>query len=322
MSKVDLFLQSYCYRHHYLHRPDYDVFTFLDRAAADGYTGVSINMNGPNYRQLSGTSPEHIRKVRDRLEANRLRCDIETSGTDEAHLTTILKVCEVMGVEQARTYMRHDGTPAETVARTIADLRRAAPMYRKAGIALLLENHEDFTGAELATIMRGVACEPVGALFDYGNSMMVAEQPETALEAMLPFIRSVHLKDHACRKLPDGTVEILGVPIGSGVLPIADLTQRLVANGLDRILLSNVWAYRCPVRDWRGGAQWGEGVFRGDTSGHSPMIRPWDAPIWEKNDVRRLLTLEEEAIIWAQTWLRQMLKEIGVAVVDRGVSRG
>ena len=111
MSKIDLFLQSYCYRHHYLHRPDYDVFTFLDRAAADGFTGVSINMNGPNYRQLSGTSPEHIRRVRDRLEANKLRCDIETSGTDDAHLTTILKVCETMGVEQARTYMRHAGTP-------------------------------------------------------------------------------------------------------------------------------------------------------------------------------------------------------------------
>jgi sugar phosphate isomerase/epimerase len=317
MSRVDLFLQSYCYRHHYLHQPGYDVFAFLDRAAADGYTGVSINMNGPNYRQLSGTSPEHIRRVRDRLEANRLRCDIETSGTDAAHLTTILRVCAVMGVEQARTYMRHDGSPDETVARTIGDLRNAAPMYRKAGIALLLENHEDFTGAELATIMRGVDAEPVGALFDYGNSMMVAEQPETALEAMLPFIRSVHLKDHACRKHADGTVEILGVPIGSGVLPIAELTRRLVANGLDRILLSNVWAYRCPVRDWRGGAQWGEGVFRADTSEQTPMLRPWDAPAWEKTDKPRLLALEEAAIVWAQTWLRNMLKEIGIAVVAR-----
>ena len=33
MSTVDLFLQSYCYRHHYLHQPGYDVFAFLDRAA-------------------------------------------------------------------------------------------------------------------------------------------------------------------------------------------------------------------------------------------------------------------------------------------------
>jgi sugar phosphate isomerase/epimerase len=318
MSQVDLFLQSYCLRHHYLHQPGYDVFTFLDRAAADGFTGVSINMNGPNYRQLSGTSPDHIRKVRDRLEANKLRCDIETSGTDEAHLTTILKVCEMLGVEHARTYMRHAGTPAETVRQTIADLRDAAPMFRNAGIELLLENHEDFTGAEMAEIMRGVDMAPVGALFDYGNSMMVAEQPETALEAMLPFIRSVHLKDHACRRHPDGTVEILGVPIGSGVIPIADLTRKLIAYGLDRILLSNVWAYRCPMRDWRGGAKWGEGVFRADTTPQTQTMRPWDAPEWEKGDVPRLLGFEDEAMVWAQKWLRNMLKEIGVEVVSRG----
>jgi hypothetical protein len=148
--------------------------------------------------------------------------------------------------------------------------------------------------------------------------MMVAEQPETALEAMLPFIRSVHLKDHACRRHPDGTVEILGVPIGSGVLPIADLTRRLVANGLDRILLSNVWAYRCPVRDWRGGAKWGEGVFRGDDRAFDPVMRPWDAPGWEKSDPAHLVALEEEAVRWAQTWLRKTLKEIGVEIVTPG----
>jgi hypothetical protein len=107
------------------------------------------------------------------------------------------------------------------------------------------------------------------------------------------------------------------VPIGSGVLPIADLTRRLVANGLDRILLSNVWAYRCPVRDWRGGAKWGEGVFRGDDRAFDPVMRPWDAPDWEKSDPAHLVALEEEAVRWAQNWLRKTLKEIGVEVVAR-----
>jgi sugar phosphate isomerase/epimerase len=317
MSKVDLFLQSYCYRHHYLHQPGYDVFAFLDRAAADGYTGVSINLNGPNYRQLSGTSAQHLRRVRSRLEANKLRCDLESSGTDAAHFTEMLGVCDILGVEQLRTYMRYAGSPQETVRRTIADLRAAAPRFKAANTVLLLENHEDFTGAEMAEIMRGVEAEPVGALFDYGNSMMVAEQPETALDAMLPFIRSVHLKDHACRRHPDGTVEILGVPIGSGVLPIAALTRRLVQNGLDRILLSNVWAYRCPVRDWRGGAKWGEGVFRGDERPLDPVMRPWDAPDWEKSDPAHVVVLEEEAVRWAQNWLRRTLQDIGVEVVSR-----
>jgi hypothetical protein len=47
------------------------------------------------------------------------------------------------------------------------------------------------------------------------------------------------------------------------------------------------------------------------------MLRPWDAPDWEKNDVALLLRLEDEALVWAQAWLRNMLKEIGVKVVVR-----
>jgi len=47
-------------------------------------------------------------------------------------------------------------------------------------------------------------------------------------------------------------------------------------------------------------------------------MRPWDAPIWEKSDPVHLVTLEEEAVRWAQTWLRNMLKEIGVSTVSRG----
>jgi hypothetical protein len=47
------------------------------------------------------------------------------------------------------------------------------------------------------------------------------------------------------------------------------------------------------------------------------MMRPWDAPDWEKNDVALLLKLEEEALVWAQAFLRNMLKEIGVDVVAR-----
>ncbi|NJM92449.1 MAG: hypothetical protein HC861_07335 [Rhodospirillaceae bacterium] len=91
MTTIDLFQQSYSYKHHYLHLPGYDVFVFLDKAAADGFTGVSININGPNYRQLSGASAAHQRKVGARLRELRLRCDLETSGTELAHLKTILE---------------------------------------------------------------------------------------------------------------------------------------------------------------------------------------------------------------------------------------
>ena len=144
------YLQSYCLRHHYDHARGFDVFAFLDRAAAGGYDGVSININGPGYRQLSGTSAAHQRAVRDRLDELGLGCDLETSGTGEAHLEEILTVCAVLGAQRLRTYMRHAGTVDETIARTVIDLRVIAAACAAYGVDLLLENHEDFTGAERA----------------------------------------------------------------------------------------------------------------------------------------------------------------------------
>ena len=106
---------------------------------------------------------------------------METSGTESAHLESILEVCANLGVEQLRTYMRHAGSVAETVDRTMADLRVAGPVFERAGVRLMLENHEDFTGAEMAAILAAVDHPWVGALYDYGNSMMVGKEPMTAM---------------------------------------------------------------------------------------------------------------------------------------------
>ncbi len=315
---IQLLLQSYCYRHHYLHAPGYDVFAFLDRAAADGFTGVSININGPNYRQLSGMSLDHQQAVGRRLSELALTCDLETSGTDLPHLQTMIAVCQRLGVGQLRTYMRHGGTVEETIARTIADLRVAGPHFERAGIPLLLENHEDFTGAEMAAILSAVDHPFVGALFDYGNSMMVGEEPLTALAAMLPYIRSVHLKDHACRGASGAERRILGVPLGSGVLPIAETTRRLVAAGLDRIILSSVWAYQSPLRAWRGDGVWGEGVFRPESGPFDALQRPWEVEALAVADPARLVSLEAAAVQQGQAWLRAELRRLSIDVARRG----
>ncbi len=293
------YLQSYSLRHHYAHAPGFGVFDVLGRAAADKYDGVSININGPGYRQLSGTSPEHVARVRERLEELGLECDLETSGTGRAHLEEILGVCDALGARRLRTYMRHDGSIDEAIARTVADLREIAPTCAGHGIELLLENHEDFTGAELATILDAVDHPAIAALFDFGNSMMVGEDPGVALDAILPHARSAHLKDHACVQGDDGQPWVLGVPIGSGVLPIAELTRRLAAAGCQVVIVSSVWAYRAPVRSWRGGGRPGAGVFRVEEPPFDPLLRPW-------NDMAaaRLVELEAEALALGESWLR------------------
>ena len=92
---------------------------------------------------------------------------------------------------------------------------------------------------------------------------------------------------------------MLGVPIGSGVLPIADLTRRLAAGGCEVVIVSSVWAYRAPVRSWRGGAEPGTGVFRVEEPPFDPLLRPW-----EPMEPARLVRLEAEALDLGESWLR------------------
>lgn len=316
MKPVHLFQQSYSYRFHYLHQPGFDVFSFLDMAAADGFTGVSINTNGPNYRQLSGTSPQHFAAVRRCLERHRLLCDLETSDTAPAHMAAMLDVCTALGARQLRTYMRHQGSVAETIAGTIADLRIVARLAEQAGVRVLLENHEDFTGPELAEILAAVDNPWVGALFDYGNSMMLGEEPLTALKAIKPFVRSAHLKDHACAVV-DGEWWILGTPLGDGVLPIMEITQELVAAGLDQIILSSVWAYKAPLRARRGDAVLGQGVFRASPPPFDPLLCPFDSAALAESDPGRLVMLEAEAARRGQDWLRRALARAGIQLARR-----
>jgi sugar phosphate isomerase/epimerase len=320
MARIHLFQQSYSYRYHYLYQPGFDVFSFLDIAAAEGFTGVSINANGANYRQLSGTSPDHFRAVERRLKDLSLICDLETSDTAPAHMATMLRVGQAVGAEQLRTYMRHDGSVDETITRTIRDLKTVAGMAAQAGIRVLLENHEDFTGPELATILAEVDSPWIGALYDYGNSMMLGEQPLTALTSILPFVRSAHLKDHACiasADSPDGTFWILGVPIGCGTLPIIETTRRLVAAGLDRIIMSSVWGYHATIHDHRGDGVVGQGAFAMTRPPFDDLRCPVRADQLAREDPAKLVALEKNAVRIGQTWLRQALADMGVEVMRR-----
>ena len=187
------------------------------------------------------------------------------------------------------------GTRAPSTRRSrrpIADLRAIAPVCAAHGVDVLLENHEDFTGAELATILDAVGHPAVGALFDYGNSMMVGEEPAVALDAILPHARSAHLQGPRLRRRAGRRAWVLGVPIGSGALPIADLTRRLAAPA------ARSWSCRASGRTGRQCARGVAAPSRGRASSASskppfdPLLRPWDADACRT----RLVELEAEAL--------------------------
>ncbi len=238
MTTPRLFLHAWSFRFRLRHDPGFAFAELVDRAVADGFSGVGINFNGPQGQFLDVDRPAQVEASAALLRARGLDCDLETTGTDPRHLAAQLDLAAALGAGHLHTYSTHHGRRADMVDATIRDLTAIGPIAEDRGVPVLLENHEEFTGVEIARILEAVAHPFVGALFDYGNSMMVREDPLAALEAMLPWTRGAHLKDHVVMD-----ERVCGVPIGEGVLPIGEITRRLTAAGMTRIAFENVWSY-------------------------------------------------------------------------------
>jgi sugar phosphate isomerase/epimerase len=249
MKRISLHVHSFAMRFHLRYRAEtgYDVFAYMDEMAARGFTGVNVSANGPGFRDLCGTTDEHFGVVRATAERLGLRLELDTSDTRVDHMTRMIGVAAACGADTLRTYTKYDAPLADVVQWTIRDLRAVAEVAERAGVLVVLENHEDFTGPVLADILSTVDHPSVRALYDYGNSQMVGEEPFAALDAMAPFIARVHAKDHVLLQGPDGPV-VQGVPFGAGNLDVLGTTDRLYAAGVRRFCYENVWAYRAPVQ--------------------------------------------------------------------------
>ena len=77
---------------------------------------------------------------------------------------------------------------------------------------------------------------------------MVGEDPMVALDAMLPYIKTVHIKEHAVIE-HNGRIWIQGLPFGEGFLPIIEQTDLIYDSGLRRFCFENVWGYVAPLID-------------------------------------------------------------------------
>ena len=251
MKQISLHVHSFSLRHALRHRAitGYDVFAYIDEMAQRGFTGVNVSANGPALRDLCGETADHYARVRDAASDRGMRFELDTSDTRPEHMARMIDIARACGADTLRTYTKYQGMGSldEIVAWTIADLSVVGPIAADAGVLVVLENHEDFTGPVLARILGEVDHPSVRALYDYGNSQMVGEDPFDALAAMAPFIERVHGKDHVMLHGPDGPV-VQGVPFGTGRLDALETTNRLYDAGVRRFCFENVWSYVAPLR--------------------------------------------------------------------------
>jgi 3-oxoisoapionate decarboxylase len=124
-------------------------------------------------------------------------------------------------------------------------LQQLTKMFRKAvriaeeyGIRMAVENHIDFNGQEMLSLLRSVDSPFLGINFDTGNFVRLLEDPVRAMETLALYTYAAHIKDLKIQRgVPaDEWYFFSSAPVGDGLVDNARLIDKLWRSGFDGIL--------------------------------------------------------------------------------------
>lgn len=116
-----------------------------------------------------------------------------------------------------------------------ANLRELAKMLDGTGLTFAYENHCDFSGREIASVIETVASDNVKALYDFGNGAVACCDPMEDLEYLAPYAVAAHFKDFAVvdnplrtKTYPDMPMVFAGCYLGDGIIDFERILAALI----------------------------------------------------------------------------------------------
>lgn len=178
---------------------------------------------------LAAFSDDDLRRLRDRLDfANRVPVLSQGSpvGGIEASLTAARALgATIIRMALTRVLCGDRADPScnwtETVTSVEKALRKEGVVAADRGVTLGIENHQDFTSAELMEFCEASGPN-VGITFDVGNALAVGEDPIAFTRTIAPRVCHVHLKDYRAHWTEEG-YRLVRCAIGDGALPFKEI---------------------------------------------------------------------------------------------------
>ena len=222
--------------------PVWDIFGLLDEALKLGLDGLHLTA-----ADLGKTDTGHLRDVRRAAEERGLFLEynfsLDASEYDDRLTHSMeegIAIAEALGSDIGKISMDvrrpHPVCGSAFHPKVIPQLEgiarkaeAAAPIAQEAGVKLCLENHTEAFSDEVLWIINRVNHPFVGACVDTNNSLMVGEDPLTAIRKLAPVAFTNHFSDHrivfdqyGCR--------ITGVATGTGDVPMREAFEVIKAN--------------------------------------------------------------------------------------------
>jgi sugar phosphate isomerase/epimerase len=127
---------------------------------------------------------------------------------------------------------------APQIKAVVKMLKESVKIARDQGVVLALENHIDYSSAEIYEILERVGSDALKVNFDTGNTLRMMENPVAAARRLGPFTVATHTKDvAACRHVPpEEWYFFSSVPVGTGLIDMPGVVKALQESGYDGML--------------------------------------------------------------------------------------
>jgi len=204
-----------------------DLWGVLDQLDDLGLEGIQID---PSH--FPGDDEKTLERLKSLVKPRGHYIEFGMGGWDMKRMEARIRLTAQFGGRALRTFCGSERNSQEELQNFI---RWATPAFREAGkiagahgVHVAVENHGDFTSAQLKELLARVGHPRVGACLDTGNSLFRGEDPMECARTLAPYALSMHLKDWTMTRQQDGTPRWKEAVPGKGQIPVLEIL-RLVA---------------------------------------------------------------------------------------------
>lgn len=212
-------------------------FDLLERAVELRVHVVQIADNLP----LHLLSEDELDRLHQRTIDLDLELEVGTVGIAPQHLRTYLNIATHLQSYLLRIVIdTPERRPSEE--EIVRALKDAAPDFQRAGVRLLIENHDRFPASALKRMLEEIDNPYVGICLDTVNSLGSLEVVDTVLDKLRPWIMNVHLKDFTIERSNHKMGFLVrGAPLGEGRLDVPGLIRQIRSLPYEANLILELW---------------------------------------------------------------------------------
>ncbi len=181
-----------------------------------------------------------IEKIKE-IQSSGLSVFIDLEKTNVEYIVQLLPYLSSVDIDVVRIKMDQIGRTiyggnryiSDTFDKAVKEFKRQLsdllPTLKKYKVALAIENHQDLHSTELVEISKSISEKLIVITWDIGNSISMADSPDSFYNKTKHIIKNVHLKDYKVCKSEVG-MQLVRCPLGEGYVDYKNVLKKLTKN--------------------------------------------------------------------------------------------